>query len=141
METYNIIINSLTNIGGTNQSNYQYTFDWGLIPDSNYEVSFKFSTAVNTENSILEIAIPDLGATFKTYQTIAPGVSSNYPNILGTVNSYDSLYYLALPTDNPPVYISNRPFNNNFTVYITDTAGALKNIGVNYILILSFKKI
>jgi hypothetical protein len=42
-------------------------------------------------------------------------------------------------TYNPPVYLQSRPSPNEFSVYLYDTASALTDIGVDYLLTLSLK--
>lgn len=140
METYNIIINSLTKIAGTNYSNYEYTYDWGLIPEGKYEMTFSFTSAATTDNTLLTILIPDLGATMNNFTT-ATNTGGNYANMLGTVTNINSLYYKSCVNENPPIYLNNRPMNSRFSVYVLDNTGTFKNIAVAYILILSLKKI
>lgn len=144
---YNIIINSGTQIGGTDYSNYQYTFDWSLIPEGAYEMRFSFSSSECAVHDTIIISSPDLGASRNNFYTTPLGTNQKYSNILGMAKSritsnVPTQAFIADYSDNAPVYFNSIPKNNFFTVNIASVVnGALVNIAVPYVLILSFKKI
>jgi hypothetical protein len=62
-------------------------------------------------------------------------VGTIYPTINASTSDY------VVGSYNPPVYLQSRPHSNEFSVYLYDTASALTDIGVDYLLTLSLKKI
>jgi hypothetical protein len=53
MVNYNIVLNSNNNSGGTNTSNYTYNFDWGLLEEGEYELTFNFTSLTNVSETLL----------------------------------------------------------------------------------------
>lgn len=140
---YNIVLNSNNYVSGTNSSNFSYSFDWSNIPEGEYEMTFNFNASATATDKVLVVVCPDLGVASNVFTTTST-TASKFNNVIGVIYSttgtgdYD---YITSSTHNPPVYLRTRPYSNNFTIYLYDTDGALTNIAVDYILILSLKKL
>lgn len=143
MPIYNIVINSNNAVGGTNYSNYEYVFDWSSIPESEYEMSFNFTAEGSAVHKVLNVELVGLGCSTNTFVT-SNLTNQKTSNVIGVVAPDDKTtdtHYSVSNVYNPPLYLSSKPYSNQFSVIIKDTTGALSNIGVEYVLILSLKKI
>lgn len=140
---YNIVINSVNYVGGTNSSNLSYYFDWSNIEDGEYEMTFNFNAIDTAVHKVLYVVIPDLGVASNVFTTTSQ-TTARFNNVIGVISPNEKTtdtHYIASTVDNPPIYLRTRPQSNNFTVYFYDTDGALSNLNVDYILILSLKKL
>ena len=145
---YTIVLNSTTKNSGSNNS-ATYSFDWSVIPDQPYNVYFQF---VATDHSTYAAAnIPaaqiviELGQSTNTFSTIANRQCANTSIYLGSlrkaVSSGNNFYLYANKTDNPPIYITGHPNNNNFLVSVLTDQNAGYDLSslVSYILTLYFE--
>ena len=146
---YNIILESTV---GTGIYNHTKTFyiDWGRLPQGEYKITFAFnSSEVITVNATVPNIFIDLGQGFNTFiaqnSIASSSYRSSYLGFLLATGTGDGNSFYCDATTNPPVYIDNRPTNNNFLVEIRrNTAPFEENyndpeIG-QYTLILSFHK-
>ena len=144
MSIYNIVINSNSKVGGTNRSNYEYVFDWSSIPESEYELSFNFTAEGTAIHKVLSVELQGLGCSTNIFKT-SNLTNQKTSNVIGLITplekSVGSTHYLVGSDYNPPVYIASKPYSNRFQVVIRDTLGALSDMAVDYVLILSLKKI
>ena len=155
---FNVVLNSFNCTPGTvsnDNSDKNYYVDWSArMPQGEYKVSFTFRSEGNDlQNST---SLPVVYADFlSSANTILPqsSVYSN-TNILGILYSAISdvsAHIGSLRADlntNPPVYMNNRPFNNEFEIQVLnndnpptkwlDEAGTPVAVN-NYILILHFE--
>lgn len=147
---FTLVISSLTRSGGN--ANYAiYNFDWSVVPDVPYYLSFSF-TASDNANYVLATASSasiyiDFGENTQTYTCLvnnhgAP--SSQYIGSLRKRNSSGANYYLfADQNTNPPVYLNGRPNNKNFLIRIVSDNMGLYDISMlaSYILTLYFEPV
>ncbi len=146
---YNIILESTVGTGIYNHTKTYY-IDWGRLPQGEYKVSFAFnSSEVITVNATIPNIFIDLGQGLNTFiaqnSTASSSYRSSYLGFLLTTGTGGGNSLFCDTTTNPPVYIDNRPTNNNFLVEILrNTAPFGENyndpqIG-QYTLVLSFEK-
>jgi hypothetical protein len=142
---YNVVLNSNNTSGGTSQANCEYLFDFSCFEDGEYELTFNFSATTSAVNKVLLIHLDGIGSSMNTFTTINTATSQRFGTLIGTVNPLKNgtgdYTYQCAGTLNPPVYLSSKPKATSFTVNIKDVDFGLTNIGVDYVLILSFKKI
>jgi len=132
---YNIVFNSRkgTQPNG-NKGDTNYTFDFGILPEGEYEASFTYmgqendlSISASHNYKIAEVYI-DIGKS-NDYQagnnsgTIRYS-SSNFMGFLDTNRNTNYAYLYAKKKDNNEVFI-NRPTNNVVNIKILDNLGAL----------------
>lgn len=143
MTIYNVILNPNNSVGGTNSSNYVYNFNWTDFEEGSYELTVNFNAQGSSVNKVIAIVSPDLGVASNVFTTTSL-TAQQFNNVIGivypTANSTNTDYNVS-STHNPPIYLGSRPFSNQFTIYLYDTTGTLTDIGVDYFIILSFKKI
>jgi hypothetical protein len=150
---YSVVLNSELRSSGS-VSNAEYTFNWGILPESKYKLSSKFiSSDVDlTSFNAIPMLYVDLGqttvCTTNTIQTSAMHtkfIGILQPNITNSTNCF-------LFTDsntNPCIQINDRPRNNNnFYVKIMTNdvipvpwTDYKNNSLTDYILILTFERI
>ena len=145
---YNIILESTVGTGGFNHTK-SYYIDWGRLPDGPYKITFAFRAS---ESNHLNITVAnifvDLGQGMNTViaqnQSALSSYRSNYLGFLFVTGTGNAHMLFCETTTNPPLYIDQKPNNNNVLVEInTNTAPFDTDFGGevgNYTLILSFEK-
>ena len=122
MKTYNLVLQSSTGTGTT--ANSQFFFDWGQIPEGKYSVRFTFNSAVVTlTNTYVANIFLDLGQQMNTFivastLTTSPQLRGNYLGCLSATGTGAGQYLFADLHTNPPIYLNNRPTNNQLLVEI-----------------------
>lgn len=144
-KSYNVVIDSDTAVSGPNVSNYSYNFNWDLLEEGAYELTFSFNSVGTTGTEPILITIENLGVMTNTFRTTA-STTAYSSTVIGIVNSYDnsdatSNIFRSAPNDNAAVYLSSRPYSNTFNIKITRFDQTLYNLGVEYTLILHLEKI
>jgi hypothetical protein len=151
---YNIVLNSgmgtadATN--GTREINYFY--DFSTMEEGNYKVTFSFLTSFfTTTNSTVCNVFLDLGQNSQMAKNQSNSNSQKYPNLFLGFLRYSgtgaSQHLFADNITNAPVYLNQKPKNNNIKVLLLNnnanqdayTSGAITI--TNYSLILNFEKI
>ena len=145
---YNIILESSVGTGAANHTK-SYYIDWGRLPDGPYKVTFAFRTSESAHlNATVANIFVDLGQGMNTVIAQNPSGSSSYRSdylgfllVTGTGNGH--ILFCDTVT-NPPIYINQRPNNNNVLVEIQSNASPFNTdfdaeVGT-YTLILSFEK-
>jgi hypothetical protein len=148
MKTYNLVLQSSVGTNGT--PNETYFFDWGQLPQSRYSVQFTFNSADVAPTSVYVANLfLDLGQQQTTFMVASTLETSVQPrgNFLGSLSSLGSganHYYFADLTTNPPIYLNNRPTNNNLFVEIREANSpfntAFPDVG-QYTLTLCFTQL
>ena len=139
---YNIILESTVGTGASN-ANQSYYIDWGRLPDEPYKI-----TETAHLNATVANIFVDLGQGMNTVIAQNPSALSSYRSnylgflfVTGTGNAH---MLFCETTTNPPLYIDQKPNNNNVLVQInTNTAPFDTDYGGSvgqYTLILSFEK-
>lgn len=154
---YNLFLNSTTDtpltnyysaVSATNRGQRIYAVDWSFLPENKkYEVSFRFATKSSafTANNLCYLTA-NFGLT-STSVIAGSGVNIRNSNILGVLkprpasSTANDAQLSALPNDNEPVLILDRPRDNFVEIKIIDNTFSQLNLSVDYILILSFKEV
>lgn len=159
MPTYNVILNSnfcTTETAGNTVNDKSYYIDWSsILPQGEYELSFNFiseGNIINTFPSLPLINIDFLGQG--NIESCKPSYQATSSNILGVLyptqfhQATDYVFFRAEKYSNTPVFLVNRPYNNNFKVHILNNANppipwvdqAAVPASINsYVMTLSFK--
>ena len=154
---YNFCLNS--NFGGnTPVTSSSFFIDWSVMPEGEYKVSFTFTSSVASTDILITtnaVVYLDLGQASTSIIESSNALSGNAYRCgflgclrptgyqVGTVTPTDYLTFLYADTNtNPPIYILNRPRNNQVSVDIhtssTTTNTNYSPIGA-YVLTLSFE--
>lgn len=154
MVLYNLYLNSLTYHASTptpgNRGTRIYAVDWSFLPNNKrFKVTFRFvsrkATLTCDNNYLIQC---NLGCT----NTRSGGDGSNQigaasNNILGMVYSRagstatTDLQLSATYLENAPIYLNARPSSNLLTVQIVDYINGIFNLGVEYMMILTFEEV
>ena len=149
MKEIAVVFNSLVNATGTNNNDLTYEFDWSILEEGKYEVSFVYHGLTNKKGDKVPLLHIDLGATANVYKTGA----TNYANqtlFLGTLFAAEVIsgdtQYLATHEQNEPIVIRTRPMNQTPRVFVQNIDGTPFTDGVgadlaDYNLTLHLKKI
>jgi hypothetical protein len=128
---HNVILNAInaTNYitSNANNNNLSYNIDWSAILPNNkkYLLTFAYNASTNYINGY---RFPYLYTNIigsNVHNATSVGGAPVLP-LLGTLEismiNYNSNFgsYTASPSDNPPVYLSNRPVNNTLNVQLLD---------------------
>lgn len=156
---YNLFLNSTTDTPLTNyysavlandRGQRVYAVDWSFLPElqanESYEVSFRFLSKAGTftANNLVYLTLT-IGLS-GTSVTGSNSVSRKNNRVLGMLkprqaSGTSDIQLSALASDNEPVSIITRPFDSFIEVKVVDNTGAQLSLTVDYILILSFKKV
>jgi hypothetical protein len=130
---YNVQLNSslATAVSTTSLPGYskmQYNIDWAnLLPDKKFKLTFAMMSAISFG---LNISFPYITTNLlgHSYQPATNGFQNAYYlghlrqntalNVVKSNNAYIYSTYSADVTENTPIYLDNRPANNNLTVNI-----------------------
>ena len=146
-----VVFNSRVGATGANRNDLLYNYDWSLLKETKYEVSFSIMMETGTWNGDkIPILFGHLGTTPLVYKTGTQNVSANTEvmgmlkyNILQNATPALATYAYANGSDNPSIHLNSKPTNTSprFTfrdatgALLTDSAGA--EIG-HYYLIMRF---
>jgi len=150
MKEIAVVFNSLVNATGTNNNDLTYQFDWSILEEGAYEVSFTYHGLNNQKTGAkLPLVYIDLGTNPQVYATSA----TNYANqtlFLGTLFSSEVVsgdaQYLASHEQNEPIRIKTRPMNQSPRIFVNNIDGtpftdSLSAELADYVLTLHLKKI
>ncbi len=144
---YNVVLQSAIGDGTTTTSSETFFYDWSLIPDVPYIITFSFMSGAIALTSVGQIAslYVDLSQSYNQLARPQSSAQSAYRgqflgNLMYAVVSANNYLYSENNT-NPPTYLNGRPQSNNFTVEIRSapTVDYGPPSGV-YCLILSFQE-
>jgi hypothetical protein len=149
MTIYNVLINSNNRIaGGTTISSARYYFDWGIMEEGMYNLTWGFTSSdVNTTINEIGLVSINLGQC-TVFTASSTNVRASTTSIIGSIipNENDASSFLYGDRNTNGVIRLNRPTNNEFVVEIrtvdgdlwTDTSGLSFQ---EYLLSLNFEKI
>ncbi len=140
MKSYQIIVSSDAGTGDVNDKVYK--FDWSILPQGEYEMSFTFmseplkttqATAEATQQSMALAIIAPL--TYDCYRVDSNGFA-NSSNIVGLleVDGVDGIWdattdfsmrHWKSKNDNPSINLYGAPSGNEFRVQLLKTNGVL----------------
>ena len=147
-KSFVVVLNSNNKSSGNNNL-ANYNFDWSILPDIAYNISFSFVASDN--NAYVAGTSPtanifiDFGATSTTFTCYPNNFGSSTSSYIGSlrksVASGANYYLYSDKYTNPPIYIYRRPQNNTFVVRILTDAGGNFDISMlgSYLLTLYFE--
>ena len=156
MKEYTIFINSSDGVG-SNANDKTYTFDWNIIPEGEYEMSFTFLSQTkevlvaeagnHSETMSVEAVVP---FSSNRYAAKADGYS-NSSNVIGfaKVEQVDkwsqsgdhfSVRQWVSQVDNPTLRLYGKPQGNDFKIRLLDHTGTTSTYSpVFYNMIIKLK--
>jgi hypothetical protein len=149
MKEIAVVFNSLVNATGAVKSDLTYQFDWSILDEGAYQVSFVYHGLTNKKGNKVPLLYVDLGSSSTTYSTSA----TNYANstlFLGTLFASEVIsgdtQYLSSHEQNEPKIIKTRPMNQSPRIFVRNMDGTpfTDAIGADladYVLTLHLKKI
>ena len=138
---YNVVFEG-TNAPETASSKVYY-YDWGVLPDGQYKVTFSFSSRIQTlTNTTVANIFMDLGQFLPQATVNGSTPRIDYLGSLKYSGTGTNQFLFAGVTDNPPIYLNTRPMNNNVHILIQNNTVAEQTYGIvndAYTLCLSFE--
>jgi len=147
---YNIALDSIYfSIAGSANASLTYIVNWdAIMPQGSYKMTWSYNSDVNpypaTDIYVMGIAL-SLGAN--SCYTVK-GLSTNSTTFIGftqIVPFGTSSYMFANQNTNPPIYLTQRPNQNNVLVQhcngVDTTSSFSSPIPVSYVLTLSFEAV
>ena len=138
---YNVVFQGV-NTPETASSKVFY-YDWGVLPDKPYKVSFSFSSRIQTlANTTVANIFMDLGQFLPQASVNGSTPRIDYLGSCRVSGTGTNQYLFAGITDNPPIYLNTRPMNNTVRLLIQDNTVANQSYGIlndQYTLCLSFE--
>lgn len=148
MPIYNIVLNSLNQASGGTNSNATYYFDWTVLQQGQYKVTFSYQGGSNTIiTSRYATVSVELGQS-KTFTTSSTSTSAPTSRIIGFLTPFimtsTGTSSLISSLNNQPIYLNAVPTSNTFSVQVSNPDGTPytdTNVGVNanYVLILNLE--
>jgi hypothetical protein len=142
--SFNVMCDSSNNYSHINGSTTSFNFDWTLVPDKNYDLTFSYmSDDVTVTLSPIMTLWADFNGVEQNY--IANGDGARKINCLGALRTYGhgaNVYYWADTLTNPPTRIQ-RPSNNIFTISLNNaltTVPYATPVAGQYVLTLHFEE-
>jgi len=160
MKTYDILLKSSTGTQNTDTTSIDYKFDWGIIPEGDYELSFTFqSAAVATvekndahlrEYPVLVEAIVPFSSD--RYMTKTGGMAMS-SQVIGLIKSefvesapsstglgYALVRYVS-QLDNQPIHLYGKPQGNDLRINLKNYGGALADatLPLEYVMSIHLK--
>lgn len=150
----NVVLNSNNALAGSTNNNANYNIDWGAILKDNtpYHLHWTYVGQPNTLVAASKLAVVQVNFGMEQYlnRTSTYGAPTTFT--IGCLRSFylnaAVNYLFADDNNNPPIYLQNRPYNNQFNVQVvtndaapipwTDSTPVANN---NYILTLSFEEL
>lgn len=131
---YNIVVNSnfcTSATAGNANSDKNYYIDWtAVLPQGQYELTFSFLSEagdiINVLNNIPLVYVDFLSQG--NIDAVQPGFQATSSQFLGMLfptilhQATDSATLRAEQQSNNPIYLVNRPYNNEFRVQIVNNA-------------------
>lgn len=128
-KTYNVVVNSIfctSETAGQLNSDKKYYIDWSAImPQGEYELTFTFISETNSLTSLANL--PLIYVDFLSQANIdavQPGYQATSSHFLGMLypsvihQPTDSSILRADRNSNNPIFLVNRPHNNEFRVQV-----------------------
>lgn len=153
----NVVLNSNNALAGSANNNATYFIDWSAILKDNtaYRLHWTYTGQVNTFTTASKLPQVRVDFNMENYLNKSSTFGAPTTTFIGNLqpkqivnNTTWGLY--ADDSNNPPIYLNKRPYNNTFNVQVvTNDAtpvlwvdnAATPVANNNYILILSFQEI
>jgi len=124
-------------------STTSFNFDWSLVKDTKYDLTFSYMSADTTTTLTQVMTLStDFNSVENVYLANGTGASQRI-NLLGSIIADKhgaNSYYYATATTNPPIQL-NKPTNNIFTIFLrygTTNIAYNDPVASPYVLILHF---
>lgn len=142
--SFNVFCDSTIFFSQVNGSTTSYWFDWSVVPNKNYDLTFSYMSddTTTTLSPIMTLAV-DFNSAENSY--LANGGNSRRVNTLGVLKADKhgaNAFYYADSQLNPPVRLQ-RPSNNVFTVTLNNGLSGVPYstpVATPYVLILHFEE-
>jgi len=126
-------------------STTSFNFDWSLVKDTKYDLTFSYMSAdtTTTLSQVMTVST-DFNSVENVYLANGTGASQRI-NLLGSLIASKhgaNSYYYAEENTNPAVQL-NKPNNNIFTIFLrygTTNIAFNDPVASAYVLILHFKE-
>jgi len=153
-KTYQIYASSIEGTG-SDLADQEFIFDWGIIPEGEYEMtwalmskSVKITTALGQIESVpikVEFVVPFMTDRYEVNKLTGYAGSSN---IAGFIYYYDSPHtgghhmrqFRAVNTDNAGVIVRGKPSGNKFKVRFLNVGLTLGTM-LEYEFVITFKSV
>lgn len=151
----NVVINSNQKLSGGANNDCEYFIDWGAILKDRtpYKLHWTYVGQPNTLTAVSKVAQVTIDFQLEQYLNSTSQLGAPTTQTIGMLRSFylngTTNYLYADDSNNPPMYLNNRPYNNRFRVRVltndatpvlwTDNAGTPVPNN-NYMLILSFEE-
>ena len=153
-KTYQIYGSSLQGVG-SDLADQEFTFDWAIIPEGEYEMNWslmskavKISTAAGQIQSVpikVEFAVPFMTDRYEINNLTGYAGSSN---LAGFIYYYDSPHtsgfhmrqFRAVNSDNAAVIVRGKPNGNKFKIRFLNVGNILGTM-LDYEFVITFKSI
>lgn len=156
-KSYTVVINSLYSTSGAVNTNKQYYIDWSsIMPKGEYELKFSYVGEGNVIPSLS--SLPLIYCDFLSaanVDAVQTGFQATSSLFLGcvfpqTINvNNHTAYFRADQNFNSPIYLANRPYNNDFNIsiltndnppvpYVDENSPTPSSIG-SYVLVMNFR--
>lgn len=147
MPVYNVLLNSNNRVGGTGTSICTYYFDWGILPDCPYRLSWGFVSSGNVDMTVNKIVIIEANLSQSSvFVANSTRVRATNSYVLGTAISNESgtSFVYGDRNTNGDIYLTHRPNSNEFEVNLKTLSGLpwVDGLGVEiseYLLSLTFE--
>tara|TARA_R110000823_G_C15833033_1_gene490428 strand:+ start:61 stop:531 length:471 start_codon:yes stop_codon:yes gene_type:complete len=153
-KTYQIYANSTEGLGSDNALK-EYTFDWGIIPEGEYEMTWGLmgkatkitDAAGQVENLPAKVSFEVPFMTDRYEVNSATGNAAT-TNVAGFLTFFDTPHhggnhmrqFRAVVSDNAPVILRGKPNGNRFTVRCLESDNTLATM-YPYSIVVNFKSI
>lgn len=148
MPIYNIVLNSLNQVSGGTNANATYYYDWSVLQQGQYKVTFTYqggsNTIITTRFATLAVELGQ-SKVFATSSTTTQAPTSRIIGILSPfIMSSTGTSSLVSSLINQPIYLNAVPTSNTFSVQVSNPDGTPytdTNVSVNgnYVLILTLE--
>jgi len=160
MKDYSILVNSNSKIAGSNATDYTYRFDWSILGEGPYDLSFVFLSApklqqgngiINPDQALkVELLVP---FSSDRYMTTTEGGAS-ITNVIGFIQmagqgyrplgggSAQAMRQWKSIQDNHTLRLYGRPVGNEFRVRLLQNNNTLAgHFPANYVMMLKLTKV
>ena len=159
-QSYNVVVNSnlcTPETAGNTNTNKNFYIDWSaILPQGEFELTFSFISEVNVISAFLSLPLIYVDflsqANVDVCQASYQATSSTLLGLVFPTNIDPNTHHSYLRADknfNPPIFLANRPYSNNFNIsilnnanpgvlWVDDTAPTAEDLGP-YVMILHFK--
>lgn len=159
-QSYNVVVNSslcTPETAGNTNTNKNFYIDWSaILPQGEFELTFSFISEVNVISTFLSLPLIYVDflsqANVDICQASYQATSSTLLGLVFPTTIDPTPHYAYLRADknfNPPIFLANRPYSNNFNIsilnnsnpgvlWVDDTAPVAQDLG-QYVMILHFK--